>query len=187
MNWKARIVHGKNLTEVNPVWAFFDKRGYTRIQFIIIPILFLVFAFLNWRVESYYGLGLLTGVLFLNTMVDAMTLNKYKMFEGTKIGNSSGKSETKKKALRKSFLLSFFEIIAIWFIVPIIGTYFSVLIFLSTRYFALSLIWIGWSIGDLYIGIKFFNIDFKKILDLYLFRKGFSIPKDDGIPRKTKG
>lgn len=103
MNWRARIVKGEQIVETNPVWGFFDDRGFERIQFALIPALAIALALFYSYTGNKYGIGVLTGLVFLNALFDAINLNKVEYFEDTPRGKYSVKTEMDIGVLRRSF------------------------------------------------------------------------------------
>ncbi len=189
MNWKARIKLGDKLMELNPVWAVFDKLGFKRIQFVIIPFVFVGVFLVNVYFGTPFGGGMIVGILFLNTMVDAMTLNRYKMFEGTNAKQVGKKSNSVKKGYRHAFLLSWAQLalilLVVTFLLLFVESFILIIsssIFLGLGYFA--------TIGGMFLLIfKITGLGFErlsKIKNLFLFKYNFYLPNDDGIPRRPR-
>ena len=187
INWLARIKKGDNVTEVNPIWAFFDELGFEKIQFIIVPFVFLGLGSFFLLKEMPVQFGTLFGILVFNTIFDLMMLNRLRMCENTTILKNKARTSGEVSVLRWSFGISILQWVYFVVFFIVVAMSFSVLSYvvlgvLGVVSFSMTLKVVVY----ITLGLAFFGLFIKLAgVNKLLLRGDLPFPSDDGIPRKT--
>ncbi len=75
VNYRARIKESKYLSETNPIWKIFDDLGFKKLQFVIIPPLYVLVFYFSYTFLNKISAGVILGLFSFNFLHDLMKLH----------------------------------------------------------------------------------------------------------------